>query len=243
MLLAPLHALLLLAAPAPAASAAPSAALPVEELVRRATAAQEKRPQHLTCKVEIRASLLDSDGNASEAQVLERSERWEAGVSRPGPLTKVVSEGRTLPPAELADAVADDARKQQDLGARRQRGEGQELAPVFAAARAALTTFTLLREEPLSGRRTLVLAFTPKPGAKDGRAGTAWVDAETFLPLRVTSSPQPLPDHVDRLQIDEEQQLTADGETAPLRTKIESAGGFFFLRRRMKLETNWSDCR
>ena len=36
MLLAPLHALLLLAAPAPAASAAPSAALPVEELVRRA---------------------------------------------------------------------------------------------------------------------------------------------------------------------------------------------------------------
>ena len=234
-----LAALLFLAAPPPPDRPAP----PLDEVVRRASAVQEKRPQKLTCRVEIRASLLDSDGNAKEAQVLERSERWESGVARPGPITKVVADGRTLPPAELAEAALDDARKQQDLDARRQRGEGKELAPVFSAARVPLTLFKLLHEELLAGRRTVALAFAPLPGTQDGRAGTAWIDAETFLPVRVTSSPQPLPDHVDSLVMDEEQQLTAHGEVAPLRTKIESAGGFFFLRRRMKLETTWSDCR
>ena len=233
------------AAPAPptAAAPAPPAPPPLEEIVRRAAAVQEKRPQQLACNVEIRASLLDSDGNPKEAQILERSERWDHGTARPGPLTKVIEGARTLPPAELAEAIADDGRKQQDLEARKLRGEGKELEPVFASARTALTDFKLLREEALAGRRTWVLSFTPRPGAKDGRAGTAWIDAETFLALRVTSSPRPLPDHVDQLQIDEEQQMTAQGEAAPLQTKIESSGGFFFLKRRMKLETIWSDCR
>ena len=259
MILAALPVLLVAAAlgkaPAPATRAAPppAAAQPppapaqpapaLDELVRRASAAQEKRPEALACRVAIRAALLGTDGATKELQEQERTERWESGVARRGPITKVVIDGRPLPAAEVAEAAAEDQRKQADLEARSQRGEGKELAPIFATARLPLTVFELLREETLAGRRAYVLGFKPRPGAKDGRAGTAWIDASTFAPLRISSSPLPLPDHVDSLVIDEEQQLTAQGEVAPLRTKIESAGGFFFLRRHLRLETTWSDCR
>jgi hypothetical protein len=232
------------AAPAPVAAPAPPAPAPtLDEVVARASAVQEKKPQKLTCKVAIRASLLDSDGKPKEVQELERTESWEAGKSRRGPITKSATDGKPLTPKELQEVNAEDAKKQADFDARQQRGEGQELGPVFSKARAASLLFKLLREEPLGGRRALVLEFTPKPGIKDGRAGTAWVDAETFVALRVTSSPKPLPDHVDKMNMEEEQTLTAQGEVVPKRMFIDGEGGFFFLKRRFRLETDWSDCK
>ena len=233
-------------APVPAASAAttaPAASPALDDLVARASAVQEKRPQRLTCKVVIRASLLDSDGAPKELQELERTESWEAGKSKRGPITKSAMDGKPLTPVELQEANADDAKKQADFDARQQRGEGQELGPVFGKAHVAQTVFKLLREEPLGGRRAWVLEFSPKPGIKDGRAGTAWVDAETFVALQVHSSPKPLPDRVDKMLMEEEQTVSAQGEVVPKRMFIDGAGGFFFLKRRFRLETAWSDCK
>ncbi len=238
------------AAPAPAALPAPPTPAPavaptttLDELVARASAVQEQKPQRLTCKVVIRASLLDSDGNPKEVQDLERTESWQAGKSKRGPITRSAMDGKPLTPAELQEANAADAKKQADFDARQQRGEGQELGPVFSKARVAQTVFKLLREEPLAGRRAFLLEFAPKPGVKDGRAGTAWVDAETFVALQVHSSPKPLPDHVDKLNMEEEQIASAQGEVVPKRMYIDGAGGFFFLKRRFRLETSWSDCK
>jgi hypothetical protein len=232
------------AAPAPVPAAAPAAAAPtLDEVVARASAVQEKKPQRLTCKVTIRASLLDSDGKPKEAQEMERSETWVDGKGKRGPLTKVLADGKPLSPAELQEANAEDEKKQKDFDERQQRGEGQELGPVFSKARVALTIFKLLREEPLGGRRAFVLEFAPKPGVKDGRAGTAWVDAETFLPLQLHASPRPLPDHVDKLEMEEEQTLSAQGEAVPKRLFIDGSGGFFFLKRHFRLETSWSECK
>jgi hypothetical protein len=226
-------------APAPAAPPAPT----LDEVVARASAVQEKKPQRLTCKVSIRASLLDSDGKPKEAQEMERSESWAAGKSKRGPLTKVLADGKPLSPAELQEAIAEDEKKQKDFDERQQRGEGQELGPVFGKARVPLTVFKLVGEELLGGRRALVLEFAPKPGVKDGRAGKAWVDAETFLPLQIHASPKPLPDHVDKLNMEEEQTLTPQGEAVPKQLFIDGSGGFFFLKRRFRLETSWSECR
>ena len=231
-------------APAPAPAAPPAAPAPtLDELIQRASAVQERRPKQRTCKVEIRASLLDSDGNPKEVQELERSESWTEGKSKRGPLTKMVTDGKPATPKELQEAIAEDEKKQADFDARQQRGEGQELAPVFAKGRLEQTTFKLLREEQLAGRRAFVVEFAPKPGVKDGRAGTAWIDAETFLPAQVHSSPKPLPDHVEKMVMEEEQAVTAQGEAAPKRLFIDGAGGFFFLKRYFRLETKWSDCR
>jgi hypothetical protein len=230
------------AAPAPAAPA-PSAAPTLDEIVRRASAVQEKKPQKAVCKVLIRASLLGRDGKEKEAQELERSERWEAGKGRHGPLTKVVADGKPASAAELAEANADDEKKQKEFEERQARGEGQELGPVFGKVRVEQTTFKLLREEALGGRRCYVLAFAPKPGTKDGRMGTAWIDAETFLPVQVLSQPKPLPEHVDLMNLEESQQLSALGEVLPSRLSIEGAGGFLFLRRHFRLETRWVECK
>jgi hypothetical protein len=227
-------------APVPTVDQPPPA---LEELVRRAVAAQSKKPQRLSCKVETRAWLLDSSGQPKEEQLLERSESWTSGTASLGPLTKVVADGKPLSEKELAEANLQEAQKQADLDERQKKGEGQELRPVFAAESVAQTSFTLAREEQLAGRRAWVLSFAPKPGARDGRAGTAWLDAETGLALKVTSSPSPLPSHVDAMELDEEQQLTAAGEVAPLRTRIDSSGGILFLKRHFRLETKWIDCR
>ena len=231
------------APPAPAATSAQTAVPALDEVVARASAVQEKKPQRLSCKVAIRASLLDSDGNPKEVQELERTESWEAGKSRRGPITKSAMDGKPLTPVELQEANAEDAKKQADFDARQQRGEGQELGPVFSKPRVAQSVFKLVREEPLAGRRAFLLEFAPKPGIKDGRAGTAWVDAETFVPLQLHSSPKPLPDHVDKLLMEEEQSLSPQGELVPRRLFIDGSGGFLFLKRHYRLETTWSGCK
>ena len=53
--------------------------------------------------------------------------------------------------------------------------------------------FEYLRCEPIIGRRTYVLQLLPKRNEKNLIKGVAWVDAETFHPLRVEGEPMKSP--------------------------------------------------
>ena len=53
--------------------------------------------------------------------------------------------------------------------------------------------FEYLRCEPISGRRAYVLQLTPKRSDKNLIKGMAWIDAETFHPLRVEGEPAKSP--------------------------------------------------
>jgi hypothetical protein len=53
--------------------------------------------------------------------------------------------------------------------------------------------FEYLRCEPINGRRAYVLQLLPKRNEKNLVKGVAWVDAETFHPLRVEGEPMKSP--------------------------------------------------
>ena len=53
--------------------------------------------------------------------------------------------------------------------------------------------FEYLRSEPMNGRRAYVLQLTPKHSDKNLIKGLAWVDAETFHPLRIEGEPAKSP--------------------------------------------------
>jgi hypothetical protein len=53
--------------------------------------------------------------------------------------------------------------------------------------------FEYLRCEPINGRRAYVLQLLPKRNEKNLIKGVAWVDAETFHPLRVEGEPMKSP--------------------------------------------------
>jgi outer membrane lipoprotein-sorting protein len=53
--------------------------------------------------------------------------------------------------------------------------------------------FALLRCEPINGRRAYVLQLLPKRNEKNLIKGLAWVDAETFHPLKVEGEPMKSP--------------------------------------------------
>ena len=53
--------------------------------------------------------------------------------------------------------------------------------------------FTYLRSEPMNGRRAYVLQLIPKHSDKNLIKGLAWIDAETFHPLRIEGEPAKSP--------------------------------------------------
>ena len=53
--------------------------------------------------------------------------------------------------------------------------------------------FEYLRSEPMNGRRAYVLQLTPKHSDKNLIKGLAWVDAETFHPLKIEGEPAKSP--------------------------------------------------
>jgi outer membrane lipoprotein-sorting protein len=53
--------------------------------------------------------------------------------------------------------------------------------------------FEYLRTEPMNGRRAYVLKLTPKHNDKNLIKGLAWIDAETFHPLKIEGEPAKSP--------------------------------------------------
>lgn len=53
--------------------------------------------------------------------------------------------------------------------------------------------FQLVREDQLNGQRCYVLELLPKRKSKDLLRGTIWVDARTYLPLRIEGEPAKSP--------------------------------------------------
>lgn len=232
------------AAPAPPPAPPPAAPLSVDEIVRRAAAQQARAPQGLTCNLVSRAWELDGHGKPGGELRQEHEVSWQGGTLQHGKTTVRSYAGKPFSAEEMKAADKEDEKKRKQLEEAKAKGEARESEPVFAAFRVPLHAFKLLREEPLDGRRAYVLSVEPKPQAgPEGRSGTAWVDAESFVVLRGTYAPKPLPDHVDRMELEERFARTAEGDTVPVLLRTEATGGFWFFKKRVRFESSFEGCR
>jgi hypothetical protein len=229
-----------------ASDLAPAAELPVQEIVQRASAQLGRKPKKLRCNVELRALELDSLGKPTDTEERALIETWRDGVAEQGLPYQRSSDGKPLTADELAKANQDEAQQRAEMKQHEENGEGGHVDAPLEAAQVPRHKFTLLRRDQLDGRPVYVLAVAPQSLKPDERVvtreGTIYVDAQTFVPLKLDTHALPLPRHADRMDLQEEFALTAAGETVPKFLSIEIKGGVLFFTRTYRVETRWTRC-
>ena len=229
---------------APAAIAQPT----VDEIVQKASALVEHKPKKLACVVSVKAAQLDSDGKPKETQETELTETWTDGVASQGLPYKRSLDGTPFTPEEMRKADEDEKKKREEMKEHEKNGEGGNMESPLTAKQLARHKFELLRRDTVDGRAVYVLSVRPASSAPPDdrvvtREGTIWIDAQTFVPFHAQTHASPLPNHVDKMELDEEFALTPQGELAPRSMLLDVSGGFLFLRRAFHLETRWRDCK
>ena len=235
-------------APAPTAVNANAApALGADEIARRASARLENKPAKLTCTVEIDAAQIDSEGKPVETHSELLEETWDHGKAEQGLPAQISVDGKPLTGDDFKKAIDEEKTKRAEMKEHEEKNEGGDVQAPFAKEQLAHHKFTLLRQEQLDGRPAYVLGVAPLENKRDDlrvtREGTAWIDAESFVPLRIESHASPLPKHVDKMEFLEEFAPTAQGETAPRSLRIEVKGGILFFTKTFRVSTRWRGCK
>lgn len=114
---------------------------------------------------------------------------------------------------------------------------------VFIAAREGRVKRTFLRDETLNGRRCAVYRVEerPSPGKPDKApvAGEVWIDRAAAVPVQGVYQPVTLPSNVKSYRMTITYALTGD-HWAPTRARIEASGGMLFVKRKLKVEKQFS---
>ncbi len=232
----------------PTTTPAPAPQLSVEEVVQKASALVEHKPKKLSCTVSVKAAQLDSDGKPKETQETELTETWADGVASQGLPYKRSLDGTPFTAEEMRKADEDEKKKREEMKEHEKNGEGGNMESPLTAKQLARHKFELLRRDTVDGRAVYVLGVRPLSSTPPDdrivtREGTIWIDAQTFVPFHAQTHASPLPNHVDKMELDEEFVLTPQGELAPKNMLLDVSGGFLFLRRAFHLETRWRDCK
>ncbi|MDB4965434.1 MAG: hypothetical protein JWN44_1123 [Myxococcales bacterium] len=212
---------------------------PVGEVVQKARAVMDKKPERVVCQVRIETQLLDKAGK------LEHQEEREAKATFDGDKqdlesTRVVRDGKALTADELK-SERDKAKKQHDKS-KKSDDDDFDLSPL-AAKNAPQEQFELLRKETLWGRPTFVLKVKANKAASTLANGTIWVDAEKFIELKGDLQPAAMPPHADWVKVQEQYVMGPKDVPMPSFVHIEGGGHFLFMRKTFKTTLRWSDCR
>jgi hypothetical protein len=73
--------------------------------------------------------------------------------------------------------------------------------------------------------------------------GTAWIDAERFIPLKGEYAPAKLPKRVTWMKLQTQHGAGPGGLAVPTLLKLEGAGQAFFVRKGFSSTFRWKQCR
>jgi len=101
-----------------------------------------------------------------------------------------------------------------------------------------------LRAEELKGKKVILFSFTYKEqNAKGMIRGKAWLDAVTGVPLKVISSPDPLPKHVKSMKTTVTFRLDHEGRWISDHSLIEARGSYLLISRDVVTRVTFSKYR
>jgi hypothetical protein len=212
--------------------------LSLDEVLARARAVMDRKPQSTVCRITVETEVLDRAGKR------EHEDKREGRATLRGNEQDVVTERawRDGKPMSADELAAERAQAQKRRGER--KDDQLELAPL-ATKNAGQERFELLHTQTLWGRPALVLRVHAD-GAPDNQTlanGTLWIDAERFVELKGELTPATLPPHTDWVKIQEQYALAPDGVPLPTFLHIEGAGHFMFMKRQVRSTLRWNDCR
>lgn len=101
-----------------------------------------------------------------------------------------------------------------------------------------------LRAEELKGKKVILFSFTYKEqNAKGMIRGKAWLDAVTGVPLKVISSPDPLPKHVKSMKTTVTFRFDQEGRWISDHSLIEARGSYLLISRDVVTRVTFSKYR
>jgi hypothetical protein len=209
----------------------------VSEVLAKARAVMDKKPERVVCQVRIDTQLLDKTGK------LEHQEQRDATASFNGDKqdldsTRVVRDGKALTTDELA---AERAKNKKTSEKRKKDDEEFDLAPL-ESKNAGKQEFELLRKETLWGRPAYVLKVKAQKSESTLANGTVWIDAEKFVELKGELQPAAMPPHADWVKVQEQYVLGPKDVPMPSFMHIEGGGHFLFMRKQFRTTLRWTDC-
>ncbi len=116
----------------------------------------------------------------------------------------------------------------------------------FYASRQGLVAYNRIAEDTLEGKSCVRYHFEEAPGATDKTdqgpvVGTAWIERETGLPVKVEYRPKKLPSRVSAYTMTILFQARPDGSVVPREAGLEMTGGFLFIKRVVQIHKSFSD--
>jgi hypothetical protein len=213
---------------------------PVGDIVARTRAVMERRPENVSCRVQIETKLFDKAGKLEHEEMREGKATFN-GDQQEVESERVVRDGKTLTPDELA-AERDKAKKQRAKRHEKKGDEDIDWSP-FAKKNAPSESFELLRREVLWGRPTYVLKVKAMRNDTSLANGTVWIDAERWVELKGELVPSAMPPHADWLKVQEQYVMGPRDTPVPSLVNIAGAGHFMFMHKQFRSTLRWSSCR
>lgn len=214
------------AAPLPTTRALP----PPADVVGKTLAVMAPRAERTTCRLEVLGEKLDGDGKPLgdwEKQELEE-------VRQNGRVT--VRLLRKLKNGE--DVTAKDPK--------RGRIEPQKAPMIepFSNEGAQVYRYEVVGQDTVDRRPAYVVRVTPRdPSRPRVGHGRAWIDTQTFAPLRAEYVPAKLPNRVDAANVSIQYRQYAPGVVLPQLLRLEGKGHFLFIKRGYRMRMDWTRCQ
>jgi hypothetical protein len=115
----------------------------------------------------------------------------------------------------------------------------------FYASRQGLVAYNRTGEDTLDGKNCVRFQFEEAQGPADKSegpiVGTAWVERESGLPVKVEYHPKKLPARVSAYTMTVLFEGRPDGSAVPREADLEMKGGFLFIKRVVRLHKSLID--
>ncbi len=222
------------------AARAEEALPPVGDVVSKARAVMDKKPDEIVCKVVVDTQLLDKTGKPEHDEHREGKATFR-GDDSDIESQKVVRDGKAM----SADDIAEErAKVQKDKKKAKKKGgdDDFDLSPL-AAKNAANEAFELVGKETLWGRPAFVVKVRAQKQSPQQANGTLWIDAERFVELKGELTPSEMPPHADWIKVQEQYVPGPKDVPVPSFLHIEGAGHMLFMHKQFRTTLRWSDCR
>jgi hypothetical protein len=199
-----------------------------DPLWRRATASVSLARHAVAARIVTRTEVFDGSGKKMESvEEVQELTGWDGEK----PLMK--SETKR-------DVVKDSGLKV--------RIEVKATDNPFYASRQGLVAYKRVGEDTLEGKSCVRFQFEeaqdPADKSDDGPfVGTAWVERESGLPVKVEYHPKKLPARVSAYTITVLFEGRPDGSAVPREAHLDMRGGFLFIKRVVRLQmslTEWT---
>lgn len=202
----------------------------------------ERARETLPGLIELRAEMMDGDGDLEGVQ--ESTIKLKAGASGEveSELVRVLEDGKDVT-AKAREEEAKRRREKQKKGkAAGEQSVGIQIgeSPFHPASQAQVIARATGQRRTLRGKACLEFQVTWKK-EKETEKGTAWLDEQTGAPVEYTFSPDPLPRHARRVLTTWRYEDAGPLGWRPVEMNVEGEGGFLFIRKKFRMRTTFGE--